>query len=106
MPFLLAAISVLRDDEFEWDDGKARTNRLKHSIAFQAARCVFDDPFAVLSEDDSKVDGEDRYQATGAVAGFVITVSYTMRGERIRIISARKANSHEQRDYRRAAEED
>jgi uncharacterized protein len=86
-------------DDFEWDERKSATNLRRHKLSFQSARRVFDDAFALIEEDFSGEHGEDRFVATGMVEGVVITVVYTERGERIRIISARKANSHEQRKY-------
>ena len=88
------------DEEFEWDDRKAEENFRKHKINFQNAKRVFEDDFVNLCA-DSSVHGEDRFLATGMVSGRLVTVVYTERGERIRIISARKASSDEQRDYHR-----
>jgi len=91
----------MNDDEFEWDDFKAETNLRKHRISFQEARRVFDDLFALVEQDLSDDFGEDRFLATGMVEGLLIAVVYTERGERIRLVSARRANSHEQRrNYR------
>jgi uncharacterized DUF497 family protein len=87
------------DDEFEWDDVKAEANLKKHKISFRVARRVFDDFFALIEQDLSEDHGEERFLATGMVEGLLITVVYTERGERVRLISARKANSDEQRRY-------
>jgi uncharacterized protein len=92
----------MNDDEFEWDDVKAETNLRKHKISFQEARRVFDDLFALVEQDLNEGFEEDRLVATGMVEGLIIVVVYTERGERIRLISARKANSHEQRRYYRS----
>jgi uncharacterized DUF497 family protein len=92
----------MNDDEFEWDDVKAETNLRKHKISFQEARRVFDDLFALVEQDLGEAFGEDRFVATGMVEGLIIVVVYTERGERIRLISARKANSNEQRRYYRS----
>jgi uncharacterized DUF497 family protein len=85
--------------EFEWDDAKAAANLRKHKISFQAATLVFDDLFALVEQDLGQEFGEERFLITGVVDGLIIVVVYTERGERIRIISARKANSYEQRRY-------
>jgi uncharacterized protein len=90
------------NDEFEWDETKAQANLKKHKISFQEARRVFDDLFALIEQDFSEDFGEDRFLATGVVKGVLVTVVYTERGERIRLISARKANSDEQRRYYRS----
>jgi uncharacterized protein len=90
------------NDEFEWDETKAQANLKKHKISFQEARRIFDDLFALIEQDLSEDFGEDRFLATGVVKGVLVTVVYTERGERIRLISARKANSDEQRRYYRS----
>jgi uncharacterized DUF497 family protein len=92
----------MNDDEFEWDEAKAEANLRKHKISFQEASRVFDDLFALIEQDLSEDFGEDRFLATGMVEGSLITVVYTERDERIRIISARKANSDEQKRYYRS----
>jgi uncharacterized protein len=92
----------MNDDEFEWDDIKAEANLRKHKISFQKARRVFDDLFALVEQDLIEDFGEDRFLATGMVEGLLVAVVFTERGERIRLISARKANSHEQRRYYRS----
>jgi uncharacterized protein len=91
----------MNDSEFEWDDAKAEANLTKHKISFREAQRVFDDFFALVEQDLSEDFGEDRFLATGMVEGVLIVVVYTERGERIRLISARKANSNEQRRYYR-----
>jgi hypothetical protein len=89
----------MQSDEFEWDDAKAEANLRKHNISFRAASRVFDDPLVLIEQDFSEDYGEDRFLATGRVEGLLVTVIYTERSDRIRIISARKANSDEQRAY-------
>jgi uncharacterized protein len=86
-------------DDFEWDERKAAINLRRHKVSFWLARQVFNDAFALVEQDLSEDYGEDRFVATGMVEEVLITVVYTERGERIRIISARKANGHEQRKY-------
>lgn len=92
--------------EFEWDAGKAKANQRKHGIAFEAARLVFKDGFAVESLDADLPYGEARYVITGMVGGRLLRVVYTERNGRIRIISARKATRHEQREYYQSQTED
>jgi hypothetical protein len=63
---------------------------------------VLDDAFAHERFDsDSKAD-EIRFVITGMVNGVILTVVYTERGDRRRIISARKATKHEQKEYYRS----
>ncbi len=92
----------MHGDDFEWDDVKAEDNLRKHKISFQQASRVFDDLFALIEQDFSEDYGEDRFLATGMIEGLLVTVVYTEREERARIISARKANSDEQRRYYRS----
>jgi len=92
----------MRDDRFEWDDRKAAGNLRKHRVEFEHARLVFDDPNASdrLDEDE---DEEERSVRVGMANGRLLFVVYTVRGERTRIISARKATKDEQDDYFRGA---
>lgn len=89
----------MQNELFEWDDVKAQTNKAKHRISFEAAIRIFDVD-ATIDDPDLTMDyGEDRFRAIGMVNGVVIAVSYTMRGLRRRIISARKATRTEEQDY-------
>ena len=63
------------------------------------ARDVFEDPFAIDELDERADRGEQRFVTTGLVEGGLLFAACTMRGERIRIISARGAEPHEQRRY-------
>jgi uncharacterized protein len=75
--------------EFEWGDaGKARENLLKHGVSFELATHVFDDPRLVLAEDGAHSSSERRHFAFGRVRGGVLTVRFTVRGDRVRIIGA------------------
>jgi len=89
----------MQSDEFEWDDAKAEANRRKHKINFRAASRVFDDPLVLIEQDLAEDYGEDRFLAIGRVEGLLMTVAFTERGERVRIISARKASNDEKRTY-------
>jgi uncharacterized DUF497 family protein len=89
----------MQSDEFEWDDAKAKANVRKHKLSFRAATGVFDDPLVLIEQDDSEDFGEVRYLAIGSIEGLLVAVAYTERSDRIRIISARKANGNEQRAY-------
>ena len=89
----------MRDSEFEWDDRKAAANLARHGVSFEDARLAFDDRSAIEREDRRSSYGEARYILLGMVRGRLLAVSYTMRGERIRIISARVAEPFERRRY-------
>jgi hypothetical protein len=70
-------------------------------MTFEHARLVFSDAFALGNHDNRADDGEDRFTMIGMVEGTLIFVAYTERGERVRIISARRATRHEQDEYYR-----
>jgi uncharacterized DUF497 family protein len=97
----------MRDDRFEWDDTKAAANPRNHEgVTFTQARTVFDDFDALEIYDERDVyydlrdNIEDRFNIIGMDAtGNVLTVSYTWRGHRHRIITARKATAHEIKEY-------
>jgi hypothetical protein len=86
--------------EFEWNPEKAVINQRKHSISFQEAATVFDDSLSVTFPDPDHSIGESRYVIIGMSAlGQLLVVSHTDRGNRTRIISARKASRQEKRFY-------
>ena len=91
-----------QEQEFEWDADKAEANLRKHRIAFEAASRVFEDDFAFEWQDADLAYGEMRFVITGMVDGRLLRVVYTERNDRIRIISARKATPHEQKEYYRS----
>jgi len=74
-------------------------NYAKHGVSFETAIKVFRDPFGIERLDDRQDYGEERFILIGTVEEVVITVVYTERNGRIRIISARRATRHEQDDY-------
>ena len=84
--------------EFEWDDEKAAANWIKHGVDFRDAVRVFSDPFRKEIYDAAHSFDEDRYNTIGMVRD-VLFVVYTERGERVRVISARKATPRERRWY-------
>jgi len=89
----------MRDDHFEWDDEKAADNWLNHGITFETAREAFQDPFAIEWLDRGQNPNEERFAMVGMVQNRLLLVAYTLRGERIRIISARKPEANERRKY-------
>lgn len=74
---------------FEFDENKESQNIRKHGVGFDVAKEVFLDPMALYLEDERHSRGEDRRYAVGRVSdGRVITVWFTWRDDRIRIIGA------------------
>lgn len=88
---------------FEWDREKAASNLVKHGVSFELAQEVWRDPLHVIVPD--RVEGhEQRWHAIGLVGAVVVLVvvhSYPEPNDeaRVRIISARKATSHERKRY-------
>jgi uncharacterized protein len=89
----------MQDDDFEWDDAKAAQNLASHGVSFEAARLAFGDAFAVARADRRQNYGEERFILLGMVQERLLAVSYTMRSERVRLISARFAEPRERRRY-------
>jgi uncharacterized DUF497 family protein len=87
--------------EYEWDDNKAAINLYDHKVTFQQAIKALNDHFLVEWVDDPKDYGEERINLLGMCDGVLLHVTYTERGENIRIISARRAEKHEQENYYR-----
>jgi uncharacterized DUF497 family protein len=86
-----------------WDPGKNRINQREHGLSFETAELVFDDP---LSASKLDLDAEDeRWQTVGMIRNVVVFVVHTWpepdeSGEKVgRIISARRATSHERKAY-------
>ena len=91
--------------DFDWDANNARSNFQKHGVSFQLATTVFRDPLAITIFDDEHSDDEDRWVTLGnAENGNLLVVIHTSEEVnetelRIRIISARRAEREEIRDY-------
>jgi uncharacterized DUF497 family protein len=89
--------------KFEWDEIKAVINVKKHKVSFELAVRAFADPFAMMKQDRFE-NGEQRWQTIGVVDGFLmLLVAHTVRDEAgqevVRIISARRAEPKERKEY-------
>ena len=90
---------VSGDSRFEWDKDKDRLNKKNHGFSFDEILEIFDDPAFLEGYDWEHSGNEDRYYGIGCLNNILyIIVFYTLR-ERIRIISARRADSDEQEEY-------
>jgi uncharacterized DUF497 family protein len=88
--------------DFEWDPGKARANEQKHGVTFYEACEVFDDDHSSAVRDPDHSADENRSLIFGmSKGGKYLVVSYTERGERIRLISARQMTPRERKAYER-----
>ena len=85
--------------EFDFDPAKDEANLFKHRLRLAFGQRVFDDPFLAELPSIRPVDGEDRFKAVGLVEGKLYTAVYVWRGETIRLISVRRSNASEQRNY-------
>ena len=84
----------------EWDRRKAARNERKHGVSFEEAATVFSNPLALIFDDDWHSELEEREIIIGhSTSGLLLIVSFTARGDAIRIISARLATAKEQREY-------
>lgn len=84
---------------FPLDPGKAAGNLKKHGVSFADAEWVFSDPLAIHCPDPD-AQGEERFIAVGMGSlGVIMVAVYTLRGDEIRLISARRATRHEVKDY-------
>jgi uncharacterized protein len=85
--------------KFEWNRHKNETNIVKHGFDFCDAPRIFMLPMLV-SPDERKDYGEERWKGVGLLNGRVVVVIYTEPNEEtIRIVSLRKALSHERKKY-------
>ncbi len=96
----------MQDDRFEWRDDKAASNARKHGIKFEMAREAFKDTFAISRVDRRHGDFEERFALLGMVQSRLLFVCYTLRDDRVHIISARKAEPYERRQYQNENRED
>ena len=75
-------------EDFEWDEQKDSANRLKHGVSFHEAQFAFADPNRVILEDLEHGKNEERYFCIGKIKQEILTVRFTMRQGKIRIIGA------------------
>lgn len=86
----------------EWDEAKNSSNKRKHGVSFEEAETVFYDDWAILVEDDDPDEPEERFLLLGMSASMrTLVVCHCFREDDqiIRIISARRADRQERRDY-------
>ena len=83
---------------YEWDDNKLALNLENHQVHFDRAS-QFDWSTAIIEPDDRKDYGEPRFQAYGLIGERLHCLVFTPRGNCVRIISLRKANQREVKNY-------
>lgn len=92
----------MKELNFTWDDNKALINQQKHGVSFEEAKTVFYDDYARLIADPDHSQQEERFLLLGLseeVRLLLVCHCYRESGGQLRIISARKANKSEYRQY-------
>jgi uncharacterized DUF497 family protein len=94
----------MADLQFAWDPRKDRANQKKHGIGFTEAKTVFLDEFARIIPDAEGSGDEPRFLMLGMSIGLRVLVvchCYRESEQVIRIISARRADPTERKEYAR-----
>jgi uncharacterized protein len=73
---------------FEWDQEKNELNQKKHSISFEEAQFAFSDANRIIAKDLEHSEKEERYYCFGKIEESIVTVRFTYRNNKIRIIGA------------------
>ena len=87
--------------EFEFDPAKDEANRFKHGLPLGFGAKVFAADTHVVVATVRACDEEERFKAIGFVDGKLFSVVHMWRGDAIRLISVRRSNASERRDYDR-----
>lgn len=85
----------------QFDADKDEANRFKHRLSLAFGGRVFDDPEVEILPTIRIGDEEERFKAVGLVDGKLYTAVHTWRGDTVRMISVRRSNAGEQRNYDR-----
>ena len=85
--------------EFEFDPAKDEVNRFKHGVRLAFGTRIFDDPLLALVATVRIGDEEERWKSIGTVEGKLYTAVHVYREDVIRLISVRRSNAGERRDY-------
>lgn len=91
-------------DQFEWDENKRIQNVEKHGLDFLDAHELWDAPM-LIARDDRYDYGENRFIALGSLRDRIVVCAYTEREKTVCIISFRKANSREVKQYEKIIKE-
>jgi uncharacterized DUF497 family protein len=91
---------LYNDIELEWDHEKSATNLKKHKVDFYEASTIWHDRNALDIHDHSHSQNEERWIRIGrTIFGAILVAIHCERNGKIRLISARKADTHEERNY-------
>lgn len=75
-------------NNFEWEESKNKINQKKHGVAFEFAQFAFSDAKRIIARDLEHSEDEKRYYCFGKAGNGILTVRFTYRNNRIRIIGA------------------
>lgn len=89
-----------------WDEGKREANLIKHGFDFADAHLVYENPAKITLESPRRGETRNMDIAFVEIAGSVLALVYTGRGNDIRVISLRRASRGERRRYAAAKEQD
>ena len=92
--------------KFEWDEAKSDACFLQRGFDFAYAAFAFADPNRMIWQDTRYSYGEDRYRLMGSIEARLFVIAYTPRSDVVRIISARKANQREVKQYENRPNDD
>ena len=96
----LFMINLSQLQGFNWDDGNAEKNWVKHKITPEECEKVFNDVFLLILYDKLHFKKEIRYYALGKIINNrFLFIAFTVRGDKIRVISARDMNKQERKIY-------
>lgn len=85
--------------DVEFDADKDAINRFKHRLPLAFGKRVFDDPYVTLTPTIRIGDEEERWKAIGYIDGKLYTAVHVWRGDAVRMISVRRSNDGERREY-------
>jgi uncharacterized protein len=86
---------------FDFDPAKDASNRTKHGVRLIFGAKVFEDEDHVVLASFRPIEGEERYKAIGLIEARLWTAVFVERGSTVRLISVRRSNVGEQRNYHR-----
>ena len=78
----------MKTTSFEWDEIKNKLNQKKHNISFEEAQYAFSDSNRIIARDLEHSESEERFYCFGKIANNIVTVRFTYRNNKIRIIGA------------------
>jgi uncharacterized DUF497 family protein len=95
-----------RVEGFEWDEGNIKKNWERHRVSYIECEEVFFNRPLVVQEDETHSKGEERYYVLGKTnGGRYLFVVFTIRHNKIRVITARDMSRKERRAYHAQIEE-